>query len=160
MSEVRPRKPDLTFHAGVDDSGPIVAVAKFQHFSRSIRIGLGDPQAPGDMIWEDLTSQSTGHSKYRWEMEVHTNGSSRRQSFLWKRTHYVGLEGHTWSRLSNRNYKLIDEQGGNVLALFMSNVASYKESGTLQLYVDYEGQFDLMVLATVLSLYEKARRRR
>lgn len=160
VSEFRPKKPDLTFHAGMDDSGPIVAVAKFQHFSRGIHIGLGDPQAPSEMVWEDLTGQSKSHSKYRWEMEVPTSTGPRRQSFLWKRTHHVGLEGHTWTRLSNRNYKLVDEQSGNILAMFMTNVASYKESGMLQLHVDHGQQFDLMVLATVLSLYEKARRRR
>ncbi|OJJ96156.1 hypothetical protein ASPACDRAFT_54566 [Aspergillus aculeatus ATCC 16872] len=158
VSEFRPKKPDLTFHAGMDDSGPTVAVAKFQHFSRGIHIGLGNPQAPSEMVWEELTGQSKSHSKYRWEMEVPTSSGPRRQSFLWKRTHHVGLEGHTWTRLSNRNYKLVEEQSGNILAMFMSNVASYKESGMLQLYVDHGQQFDLMVLATVLSLYEKARR--
>ncbi|RAK77118.1 Zn(II)2Cys6 transcription factor [Aspergillus fijiensis CBS 313.89] len=155
VSEFRPKKPDLTFHAGMDDSGPIVAVAKFQHFSRGIHIGLGDPQAPSEMVWEDLTGQSKSHSKYRWEMEVPTSTGPRRQSFLWKRTHHVGLEGHTWTRLSNRNYKLVDEQSGNILAMFMTNVASYKESGMLQLHVDHGQQFDLMVLATVLSLRVK-----
>ncbi|KAK1150025.1 hypothetical protein N8T08_003583 [Aspergillus melleus] len=159
-SLIRPKKPDLTVHAG-NESGPVVAVCKFLHFSRHLKVGLGDPQNVSDVQWEDLVCQNYKLTKYRWQM---TTGSPYeeviKRSFVWKRTHNVGVEDSKPSILSSRNFKLVNEQTGRIVAVFTSNnLKSFTKCGKLQISADYGREFELMVILTVLALYEKQRRR-
>ncbi|KAA8645591.1 hypothetical protein EYZ11_001782 [Aspergillus tanneri] len=156
----RPKKPDLTVHAGSDKNGPIVAVCKFLHFSRHLKLGLGDPQNINEVSWEDLVCQNYKLTQYRWQMTVRTANGPTRQSFLWKTTHSVGVDGAKPAMLSTRNYKLLDEQTGRIVAVFTSNsLKSFTKCGKLQIDVDYGQEFEVMVILTVLALYEKQRRR-
>ncbi|PYI05694.1 hypothetical protein BO78DRAFT_317465 [Aspergillus sclerotiicarbonarius CBS 121057] len=160
-SSITPNKPDLTVHAGSDNNGPTVAVCKFLHFSRHVKVGLGDPRDVNSISYEDLLAQDHRHAKYRWQMTMQTANGYERQSFLWTRTHNVGVqEDSKTNKFSNRNFKLVEEQTGRVVAIFTNSVWAFKETGKLQVYVDYGREFDLMALTTVLALYEKARRRR
>ncbi|PWY78124.1 hypothetical protein BO94DRAFT_187187 [Aspergillus sclerotioniger CBS 115572] len=160
-SPLRPNKPDLTVHAGSDNTGPIVAVCKFLHLSRHLKVGLGDPSTVNLISYEDLLAQDHRHAKYRWQMTMQSAQGYEWQSFLWTRTHSVGVQDDSLtSMLSNRNFKLVEEQTGRVIAVFTSPVWSFNETGQLQMYVNYGREFDLMALTTVLGLYEKARRRR
>ncbi|PWY77099.1 C6 zinc finger domain protein [Aspergillus heteromorphus CBS 117.55] len=159
-SSLWPKKPDLAVHAGADKTAPTVAVCKFLHFSRDIRVGLGDPDDVNRINYEDLVAQDHTHAKYRWHMPEPSGHGRQRRSFLWTRTHSVGVEKSKVHKLSNRNFKLTDEQTGRIVALFTSAILKFKQTGKLQVYVDYGQQFDLMALITLLALYEKARRRR
>ncbi|RAL04330.1 uncharacterized protein BO80DRAFT_347568 [Aspergillus ibericus CBS 121593] len=160
-SSLTPNKPDLTFHAGSDNNGPTVAVCKFLHFSRHLKVGLGDPRDVNSITYEDLLAQDHRHAKYRWQMTMQAANGYERQSFLWTRTHNVGVqEDSKTNKFSNRNFKLVEEQTGRVVAVFTNSVWAFKDTGRLQVYVDYGRDFDLMALTTVLALYEKARRRR
>ncbi|OJI88705.1 hypothetical protein ASPTUDRAFT_61284 [Aspergillus tubingensis CBS 134.48] len=160
-SSCRPKKPDLTFHAGSDENGPTVAVCKFLHFSRHLKVGLGDPNDINGITYEDLLAQDHRHAKYRWQMTMQTARGPERHSFLCTRTHSVGVkEDRKTNSLSNRNFKLVDEQTGKVVGVFTNAVWKNRETGRLLMFVDYGQEFDLMALVTVLALYEKARRRR
>ncbi|PYH64084.1 uncharacterized protein BO88DRAFT_351833 [Aspergillus vadensis CBS 113365] len=160
-SSCRPKKPDLTFHAGSDENGPTVAVCKFLHFSRHLKVGLGDPNDINGITYEDLLAQDHRHAKYCWQMTMQTAQGPERHSFLCTRTHSVGVkEDRKTNSLSNRNFKLVDEQTGKVVGVFTNAVWKNKETGRLLMFVDYGQDFDLMALVTVLALYEKARRRR
>ncbi|KAB8227438.1 uncharacterized protein BDW43DRAFT_304600 [Aspergillus alliaceus] len=159
-SSFTPKKPDLTFHAGNDKNAPVVGVSKFLHFSRHMKLGLGDPQNINTVEWEDLVSQNLKHNKYRWQMTVRGVSGAERRAFMWKRTHSVAVEGSSASIWSSRNFKLVDEQTEQIVAIFTSSAfKSVKKSGKLQISSNYGQEFDLMVLITVLSLYEKQRRR-
>ncbi|GAB1196158.1 hypothetical protein APSETT444_005425 [Aspergillus pseudonomiae] len=160
-SSFTPKKPDLTFHAGADKKAPIVGVSKFLHFSRHIKVGLGDPQSINHVEWEDLVSQNIRCNKYRWQMTVRGASGAERRSFMWKRTHSVAVQGSSATKWSSRNFKLVDEQTGQIVAIFTSTAfKSVKKSGKLQIdSANYGEEFDLMVLITGLSLYEKQRRR-
>lgn len=159
-SSFTPKKPDLTFHAGIDKNAPVVGVSKFLHFSRHMKLGLGDPQNINTVEWEDLVSQNFKHNKYRWQMTVRGVSGAERRAFMWKRTHSVAVEGSSASIWSSRNFKLVDEKTGQIVAIFTSSAfKSVKKSGKLQISSNYGHEFDLMVLITVLSLYEKQRRR-
>ncbi|KAE8146727.1 C6 zinc finger domain protein [Aspergillus avenaceus] len=152
-SSFTPKKPDLTFHAGPDKIGPVVGVCKFLHFSRHVKLGLGDPQIVNSVEWEDLICQSYMQNKYRWQMTVPGINGMERRSFIWKRTHSVAVEGSSATMFSSRNFKLVDEQTGQIVAVFTSNAfKSMKKSGKLQITPNYGQQFDLMVLLTGLSL--------
>ncbi|KAK5996959.1 hypothetical protein PT974_02307 [Cladobotryum mycophilum] len=154
-SSLTPGKPDITIHAGPDSSYPVLAISHFPHFSGDFKIGLSDPARPQTLQWEDLTKESFTHGEYRFAM----NFSNGRNTFVWKRTHSVGVDGSSPLPLSTRNFKLVGGSSNNVLAVF-TNSMSLTKCGTLQINVDYGPEFGAMVLITCISIYEKARRRK
>ncbi|KAL4878278.1 hypothetical protein BJY04DRAFT_196138 [Aspergillus karnatakaensis] len=160
-SHLTPTKADITVHAGEDNAAPVVGVCKLLHLSRHCKVGLGDPQQTGAMVWEDLQCQNMTMTKYRWQMSVPTpHGGSERRWFVWKRTHSHGADGDSPAFFSLRNFKLLDEQTGNVVAVFTSNsFKSVRKNGKLQVAADYGPDFDLMALITLLGIYERIRRR-
>jgi hypothetical protein len=168
ISMFTPGKPDVTLHAGSDRSAPIAAVCKFIRLSANMNVGLGDPKDPNNVIWEALTKENWDHSKYRWEMTIHSQktmyaggGLGERKAFLWKRTHHVGIGNSMPSMLSERNFKLEDAQTGELIAVYADNgIKSFKKCGKFQINVDYGSDFDSMVLITGLALLEKERRRK
>ncbi|PLN80552.1 hypothetical protein BDW42DRAFT_111565 [Aspergillus taichungensis] len=149
-----PQKPDLTVHAGSDKTAPIVAVCKFKHFSRRFRVGLGDPQNPNRMNWEEVATQSVMHERYRW----HINLPHGRQAFVWKQTRSVGVD-ESFSKHCGTNFKLVDDRTGRIVGLFSSTVMSLKKSGKFRVTAEYGNEFEVMALITVLGLYEASRRR-
>ncbi|KAL4890293.1 hypothetical protein BDV59DRAFT_96004 [Aspergillus ambiguus] len=153
-------KPDLILHAGSDKHGPVIAMCKFPKFSSVLKVGLGGPDNVCATKWEDMTKENVGGSEYRWSTTLRgfPDSSERRKQLVWKRTQHVTADGVKASRLSSRNYKLLDE-AGHILAVFTSN-RTYKKCGKLQLNVNYGEDFDTMVFITCLGLYEKARRRK
>lgn len=148
-------KPDLTVHMGINNKAPVIATCKFMHFSRDFYVGLGDPQSPSQVDWEDVSCQGFRRNSYRWQMNL----PSGRHTFIWKRTHSVGVEDVPLSSISYRNFKLVDELTGQILAVFTNDYLNTKKAGDFQVYADYGGAFNLISLVTVLALYEKGSRR-
>lgn len=139
----------------------MVAVSKFLKFSGDFKLGLGDPNDVNQVQWEDMTKESALHSKYRLEMTVpcHQEPSHvERRPFLWKRTHHVKVDDATPMMWSARNYKLVDEVTGELLAVF-TRERSFSKCGTLQIKAEFGESFDTITILSCLSLYEKARRR-
>ncbi|EAW10923.1 uncharacterized protein ACLA_065570 [Aspergillus clavatus NRRL 1] len=159
-SSLTPKKPDLTIHAGTSISAPVVAVCKFLHFSRHFKVGLGDPQSPNSVTWEDLVCLSFVHVRYRFQMTVDTGNGIERRPFVWKHTYSVGVGDTKPSLLTWRNFKLVDEATDQLIAVFTSNSWGYKKSGKLELHANFGQEFDLMVIITGLALYERQRRQR
>lgn len=157
-------KPDLTFHEGRDANGPVVAVTHMPKFSFDCKIGLGDPSKPDSITWEDLTRESVKASEHRWGMNFlnsenpAANPPSGKKSFVWKRTHKIGVDGGSPSSMTMRNFKLLDLETDELLAIFTSD-RGFSTCGVLQINVDYGKDFDIMATATCVSLYEQARKR-
>ena len=146
-SALRPGKPDLTFHAGLDTNAPVAGVCKFRHFSSDTEIGLGDPNKPG-MSWECMSRESLCKVQYafRWNL------SDRRQHcFIWKKTSSLGGS-------HSGNLKLVDESTGYVVAVFSSGGSFSKRTGQLDIYPNYGERFSIMVLISGIALREKLRR--
>lgn len=79
---------------------------------------------------------------------------------MWKRTHHVGIGEEKPLRLGAKNFKLLDEQTEELVAVYLNNGAkSYKKSGKFQINADYGPAFDTVVFITGLGLLEKERRR-
>lgn len=162
ISLFTPNKPDLTLHVGASSQGPVVAVSNFLKFSGSYKLGIGNPDDMSNVQWEDMTKELLHKPKYRLEMTVQHGADQtpgERRKFLWKRTRSVGVEDSAPSRWSIRNYKMVDEQTGQIMAVF-SGGRRPGRGGKIQIRVEYGQDFDHMVLISCLSLYEKARRRR
>ncbi|RHZ43597.1 uncharacterized protein CDV56_101447 [Aspergillus thermomutatus] len=154
-----PKKPDLSIHAGTSTQAPVLAVCKFLHFSRHLKVGIGNPETPNSVNWEDLVCLSHLHARYRFQIFLHSEHGVERRSFIWKSTHSVGVGDTKPSIFSWRNYKLVDEATDRLIAVFTSNFWGYKKSGKLEIYANYGQEFDLMVIITAVALYEKQRRR-
>ncbi|KAI1908114.1 hypothetical protein LOZ39_003114 [Ophidiomyces ophidiicola] len=153
-------RPEMTFHVGTDRTGPVVAISNFTTFSSSSKLGLGDPVDAGQMVWEDLKKESRDHSKYRLEMTIPTDSGPERKSFLWKRTHSIGVDGSKPSMFSSLNFKFLDEKTNEVLGVFANNgVKSIKKQGKFQLNETYGKEFELMFLVSGLTIIERATRR-
>ncbi|CAL5867730.1 uncharacterized protein PFLUO_LOCUS1949 [Penicillium psychrofluorescens] len=162
VSSLTRNKPDITLHAGSDTSAPIVAVSQFLKLSHNYKLGLGNPDDPGNMQWEDMRRESIRGNKHRIEMNIRDSSSpdtpTQRRSFLWKRTRHVMVEDSTRRWGSVRNYKLVDERSDQVVAVFTSE-RTYSKCGKIQIKVEYGDDFDRIVFISCLSLYEKAKRR-
>ncbi len=154
--------PDVALIDGVDKTGPIIASAKFSAFSNKSAIGLGSPDKPNEVIWEELRRVSKDWSKYAWTMAIPDGNQQMRKTFVWTRTHddkYIG--GHDdVTKLSHRHLKLVDEATGEVVGLFLSNqLKSWHKMGKFQVWRSWGPEWELMMLITGLAVIEKARRR-
>lgn len=161
VSSLTLNKPDVTLHAGMSAKDPVVAVSKFMKLSGDYKLGLGNPEEVSHVQWEDMTKESALHSKYRLEMTVSSqlgDPHEERRSFLWKRTRHVKVDDATPPLWSVRNYKLVDERTGELLAVF-ARERSLSKCGTLQIKAQFGETFDTMAIISCMSLYEKARRR-
>ncbi|KKZ63563.1 hypothetical protein EMCG_02100 [[Emmonsia] crescens] len=59
-----------------------------------------------------------------------TRSHTRRRAFLWKPTHHVGVENSMPWKHSPSNYKLVDEEKGEVVSAFANNeFKSWKKKG-------------------------------
>lgn len=73
----------------------------------------------------------------------------------------MGVNDSSPSILSYDNYKMIDEQTEEVIAVFISSShKSFEKEGKLEIYVNYGQEFDVLVLIAVLALVERHRRAR
>ncbi|KAJ5681463.1 uncharacterized protein N7477_001403 [Penicillium maclennaniae] len=143
-SSLRPGKPDLTFHAGLDTNAPL---CKFRHFSSDTEIGLGDPSKPG-ISWERMSRESLRKVQYAFGLNC---GDGRHHRFTWKKTSSLGGS-------HSGNLKLVDESSGNVVAVFSSGGSFSMKTGQLDIYTDYGERFAIMVLISGIALREKLRR--
>ncbi|OOQ86079.1 hypothetical protein PEBR_24264 [Penicillium brasilianum] len=158
ISSFTHNKPELTLHVGTNKTGPIIAASKFLKLSADCKLALGDPEDLKTTQWEDMVRESPIHSRYRFEMTIPSaegNRHGERRVFLWKRTHSVKVEDTRPFPWSMRSFKMVDEKTGQVLAVF-SRERSVSKCGQLQIRVEYGEDFDLMVLISGLSVFEKA----
>lgn len=153
------KRPDIVLHAGDSDKGPVVAVSKFLKFSGHYKLCLGNPDDMNAQ-WEDMTRESALHSRYRFEVTVPSqvgDPNGERHSFVWKRTHHVKVDNSTSHMWGGRNFKLVDERTDQLMAVF-TRERSISKCGKLQIKAAYGESFDIMVLISCASLYERARR--
>lgn len=157
VSTFTPGKPDLTLHTGTSDKGPVVATSKFG-FIDSFKVVLKGPSGIYSDQCESMTKGSFWTGQYRWAMTLQFSPSHpvTRREFIWKRTRHEAVDGRTAS-VFQFNYKLVDAQTDQLLAVFTSSW-SMRKCGMLQINVQYGKDFETMAFITCLSLYERARR--
>lgn len=155
VSTFTPGKPDITLHAGNARHGAVAGASKFLKTSSDSKLCLGDPNDSLNGVWEDLSRESMDHSQYRFETTI----DGQRRSFVWKRTHSVGVQDLRPGILSNYNYKLLDEKTGKLLGAYANKSLYVKKRGKFQLNKDYGRDFDVMFLLSGLTILERTRRR-
>jgi hypothetical protein len=160
---LRPTAPHLTMYPGKDASGPIVAFVKIMTTttSRSAKIARGDPEYAQNAIWEDLKRLDRWSGvRYRWEMAVlDYDGAAQRKTFVWKRTRSFNADGlpRESKALFRRNYKLVDGESGELLAVFSADLGlgNFKRLGKIRFVDDrYGSVFRMMVFLSALVVYD------
>ncbi|KAI9790595.1 MAG: hypothetical protein M1835_000885 [Candelina submexicana] len=142
----QPVKPCVALHVGTA-SGPVLGISKHHHVTgTSSSIALGDPSTtenPNDFTWEMLERTDKSRSSYRFEMEV---GNGERRAFLWKRTHTFNS--------SMRTRKLVDEQTGEVVAVYIDYFLKSlkKKKGKIVVWKSWGEEWEVMLLLTICSL--------
>jgi hypothetical protein len=160
VSNFKYAKPDLTLHRGTSADAPVVAASKLLKLSGDLKLALGDPDDVTNVQWEDMTRESWMHQTYRFEVNMSSRSEGihgQRRALLWKRTRSVGVDDTTPS-WNPRNFKLIDERSGDLVAVFTSK-RSIGQCGRLQIKEDHGEWFDTMALLSYISLYERFERR-
>lgn len=160
VSEFKRAKPDLTLHRGTSANAPVVAATKMIKFSGHFKLSQGDPDDLNNVEWEDMTRQSRLHQSYRFELNMPGSENAthpERRTFLWKRTRSVGIH-ESVPAWSPRNYKLVDEKTGELVAVF-TNKWAIGECGRLQIKEEHGEWFGTMILLSYMSIYEKLNRR-
>ncbi|KIX08621.1 uncharacterized protein Z518_03277 [Rhinocladiella mackenziei CBS 650.93] len=176
VSEFAVKKPDVILHsaspisgdsmdfdhvASASESGPVLGVAHFPHFSRHYKVCLGDPSSANPTTWVDITNP---HKMYHGEFTMSYQG----KSYVWKRTHDAALGvggGDIRQEMTWNSFQLLDSATGEMIALFLENTfKSWKKKGKLRIFKDLEGseearQFKLLVFLSIAAILEKARRR-
>ncbi|KAH6889463.1 hypothetical protein B0T10DRAFT_460125 [Thelonectria olida] len=160
VNVIKRKKPSLVLHAGPSIEAPIAAVCHFIKLGGHFKVGFGDPEKVDSVEWDDMTRQNVTATEYRWETAL-ANGQGEtqgeRRTLTWKRTQSVSAEGLTVSAMPGRNYKLVDEKTGEILAVFTSK-RTIRNCGTLEVRVNLGPAFDQLAVITCISLYEKSRR--
>lgn len=136
----------LALREGLDKKSPIVAVSSLPFLSRKVMVGLGDPADAQAMRWEHMEKTGFIASRHHWAMVLSEDEKSSARIYL------------VWSRMRPRNYALQEAHTGEVLAIFTSDITT-RTCGVLQVNRSYGRDFDLMLLATFLSLYDSAKRK-
>lgn len=171
--------PDVTIHDGPTQEAPILAVAHMTSGRADFKIGLGDPVDANSVVWEDLKHLNRIMTRYAWAMDLPLANDApkeERKPFTWKRTRSVTADGAEMSALAIRNWKLVagDDAGDGdgadaddgsdesadrnaILAVFTHSRVRGR-AGVLQINVDHGTEFETMVMITLLSLFERARR--
>ncbi|KIW99351.1 uncharacterized protein Z518_11339 [Rhinocladiella mackenziei CBS 650.93] len=167
-TEWKANTPDVRLHGGPDMSGPLLGVAHFRH-SRHVKLGLGDPiNDPNGVVWEEMKNISKWltKSKYVFEFtescnwDVNAADGPRRRHFMWQRTNDPadGVEGIA-GKLSLRNYRLTDQDTGQVVAVFLANnLNSVKKKGELRIFEKLGASLEIVVVLTCASISEKMSR--
>lgn len=139
-----PKKPDLTLHH-VDIDGPVLGLAQFRRFSSNCDVKLENEDQ-----WIHLAKKGLLSSSYKFE--IFLQGETR--LLTWKKTQSLG-----YHRSPHGNIKLVDENNGEVLAVFSRGGFPFVP-GHLDIYgsSDHGDSFCQISLLTGLAIREQQRR--
>ncbi|KOS19710.1 hypothetical protein ESCO_000089 [Escovopsis weberi] len=168
------RAPELALLDGPYDDAATVAVCHMPAFSLDYKIGFGSPEAPNDMIWEDMVARGAG-TEYRMELTLFRSdcamttagggtgpgeGLSRKRGFVWRRIERgpdkdkdKDKDGKAWGP---RGWRMADGESG-LVAAFVEHAAK-GVCGRLTLEEGRASDLDIVAMITLLALYERRRR--
>lgn len=126
-------------------------------------------------VWEEMKNISNylGHGRYEFEYsvppssndlvwDVGANAGRTRKKFFWERTRdeIDGVRGAVEQSVGWRNYRLVEEDSGLVLAVMLIDMftgAAYK--GILNLHETLSGEMEQVVVMTATCIMDKGERR-
>lgn len=173
----KPKTPDVTLHEGSDKTGRVVGVSHFRYSLSTMQLGIGDPvNDPNGVVWQEMRRPSRLSLKCRYgfefvdsspaladggarldvEKRAATYGGPVKRRFTWQRTSSTadGIES-TAKKLSLRNYRLSDDDTGEVVAVFIAACLSLTNVGELRIYQRLSTDLDRIVVLSCASICVK-----
>lgn len=143
--------PSLTLTDGSED-GPganVLAASWKPALSENMKVAIGDPADEKNVQWEELHKAKISRFEYNWL----TNDG---QKLTWKRTSSEGVDGATPSKWSPRNWKLVDDETQDVLAVFTAD-KGLTMAGTLEIRDDKDGseEWEIRVIMTLSCMFHR-----
>lgn len=146
---------DIILYGGYDSKGPWLAQASFPSFTKDFKIYVGEHKTPSNDDWDNVRCSGGGifsDPSFRFECRSHS-GKTR---LYWKKTHDSKLGA---SRLSPRDYKLVDEITEEVVAVYVEkSLGSGPVRGSITFRQRVDERVEIASLMVVLSLLERSRR--
>lgn len=126
----------------------IVASVRLQF--RDALLHLGSPDCTDKADWIELTHDNALASKYRFVFDE--------RCYAWTRTHSKELGA---SKLGNRDFKLVDEGTGEVLAVYRHRYAVFGSGvvADVDFCTELDHELELLSLVAILAIEEKITRR-
>jgi hypothetical protein len=146
-------KPQVTLIK--KSTSEIIGICRLRRGSRTFVIGLGDPDS-ANTTWEAMKRHGAFSTRH-WKFSIPVGQEANRRNFSWKRTHNKAMGASA----SMNHRKLVDEESGQVVALYLVNgFKSWKKQGKLLVFKDYGDKWETMMLVSLLGLLEQRRRRK
>lgn len=152
---------DLIVHGGRDCHGPQLALADISNRDHDIKIYLGGLKNPSPPDWNIVRCVSDGklfHSPcYRFDAMSSLHGQRSKRHMYWQKTHDSKLGA---SKLSQKDYKLVDEADGEVLAVYTEHHLGTpgKWKGKINFRTKIGEEAEVAALTALMAVIEKAKR--
>lgn len=141
--------PDVTLHRGGKD-GQVVGAAHYR-FSLSLKCGVGTDEI--SMRWTEMKRHGAFKTK---QYRFHWNGAT----YTMCRAKSEDYGGTVLSRLLLTHFKIVEDDSGKVVALYVSEVGYGKKKGTLKLAAGIGEDLEVLCVLGVASWRDKIRRNR
>jgi len=158
--------PDLTLFEGLDRDAPIIGASRLAIFDKGFDVAVGDPTTPfvsTDPIWIRVKSMAATKIVRTWHLPA-ANPNDKPHCYTWKRTHNVeSLQGFRdeikLSKLSLRSLKLIEEDTGKVVAVFVDLRRRWGKYGDFYLQSGMSREWTIATFMSGITILEQWRRR-
>ncbi|KAJ5481059.1 hypothetical protein N7539_006953 [Penicillium diatomitis] len=142
-------RKDLVFYEGPESKpGPIVACTKFRRAVKHVELGFGDLAEPSDIEWSEMRCEKL---VVHYVFTVPVGDDRKPHTFVWKRTRSQGI--------GSRGLKLVDE-ADRLIAVYSAGGCMSSNTGQIDIYEDFGGHFQLVVLVSALAVRQRLLRSR
>jgi hypothetical protein len=154
--------PDVILHRGSDRTCPVVGQATFERSDKDFVISVGESAVFSTGHQEIArcigNNKLFGHDGYQFS--VFTSTSTRETdstsvSLVWKHTHDSHLGSSMWRP---KDFKLIDERTGEVMAVYNNLSETDSEMGKLEWKVACSTGEEMRALIVLMAMFERTRR--
>lgn len=152
-------KPDLILPNGADTKGQRLACSKLQRSSKDFHVYLGVDETPAEEDWSTVRCISGGSASGSSRMSHFSapSGTAEKRSFHWTKTREQALGASRWI---GRDYKLLDEDTGAVLAVYFDRVGIHAvgRRGRIAWTRECDETFEIQALIVLFSILERKSR--
>lgn len=157
--------PDVVLYRGGDTSGPVVGQATFDRVEKDFIIAFSDPKAAStsqEEIVSCISNQSFfGHDNYQFVVPSNEDSSEAgvqappSTKYTWRRTHNTSLGSSRWK---SKDFKLVDDATGEVVAVYNHLSEAEDEMGKLEWKLPRSLGHETRALLVLTALFERTRR--
>jgi hypothetical protein len=154
--------PDVILHRGSDRTCPVVGQATFDRSDKDFVTSVGEFAASSNGKQEIArcigNSKLFGHDGYQFSVPISTptrDAQSAATSLVWKHTHDSHLGSSMWRP---KDFKLIDENTGEVMAVYNNLSETDSEMGKLDWKVACSTDEEMRAIIVLMAMFERIRR--